>query len=140
MLVQCLYASRSKQPITDATVAAVLDASRRNNPPQGITGLLCHTDTIFLQILEGGRSEVSALLARIMRDDRHSDMTLLVFDEVEERAFCDWSMGQASLDKLNPGHLLKYSPHLDIDPFEGPGRIMLAMLLDMRAHGGIVTN
>ncbi len=140
MLVQCLYASRSKQPITDATVAAVLDASRRNNPPLGITGLLCHTDTLFMQIIEGGRSEVSTLLARIMRDDRHSDMTVLVFDEIEERAFCDWSMGQASLDKLNPGHVLKYSPRLDIDPFSGPGRIMLAMLLDMRAHGGIVTN
>ncbi|EGF92745.1 sensors of blue-light using FAD family protein [Asticcacaulis biprosthecium C19] len=117
----------------------VLEPSRERNMAEGITGMLCYTDDVFLQILEGGRTEVSQLLTRIMRDDRHSDVTLLVFDEIDERAFSDWSMGQASLDKVNPGHLLRFSPRRQIDPFNGPGHVMLAMLLDLRAHGGIVS-
>jgi len=137
MLVQCLYASRANAPVDDRTLQAILESARRNNIGAGITGLLCHTDDLFLQILEGGRSEVSHLLGRIMRDDRHRDMTILVFDEIAERMFADWTMGQASLDRLNPAHLLKYSSHRALDPFSGSGRIMLAMLLDMRANGGI---
>ena len=91
-----------------------------------------------MQILEGGRDEVSGLLVKIMQDGRHRHVTILVFDEIQERAFGDWSMGQASIDKLNPGHLLRYSTHQKLNPFVGPGRTMLSMLLDMRANGGII--
>ncbi|ESQ93591.1 hypothetical protein ABAC460_00550 [Asticcacaulis sp. AC460] len=139
MLVQCLYASRAVGPIDDALLQAVLEPSRHRNTAEGITGLLCHTEDVFLQILEGGRSEVSRLLRRIMCDERHRDVTLLVFDEVSERAFSDWSMGQVSLDTVNPGRLLRFSAHHKLNPFEGRGHMMLAMLLDLRAHGGIVS-
>jgi hypothetical protein len=138
MLVQCLYASRAIEAVTDATIKDILEQSRRNNLAAGITGLLCHTDESFIQVVEGGRSEVSDLLCRIMRDRRHCDVTLLTFDEIQERAFSEWSMGQVNLDKLNPAHLLKYSARPKLDPVAGSGRIMLAFLFDMIAHGGIV--
>ena len=138
MLVQCLYASRAIEAVTDASVKDILEQSRRNNLGAGITGLLCHTDESFIQVIEGGRGEVSELIGRIMRDRRHRDVTLLTFDEIQERAFSEWSMGQVNLDKLNPAHLLKYSARPRLDPFAGSGRIMLAVLFDMIAHGGIV--
>ena len=138
MLVQCLYASRAVETVTDATIKDILEQSRRNNLAAGITGLLCHTDDSYIQVIEGGRAEVSDLIARIMRDKRHAEVTLLVYDEIRERAFSEWSMGQVNLDKLNPAHLLKYSARPRLDPFVGSGRIMLAFLFDMIAHGGIV--
>ena len=79
MLVRCLYASRARQPLVPATIDAILEQSRRNNPTRGITGLLCHVDDIFVQVLEGGRGAVCDLLAAIMRDDRHHEIRLLSY-------------------------------------------------------------
>ena len=53
MLVRCLYASRPVQPMNGALLDGILEQCRRNNPRQGITGLLCVADDFFIQLLEG---------------------------------------------------------------------------------------
>ncbi len=68
MLVRCLYASRLSEPLPASHLDQILEQSRRNNPRRGITGLLCFTVDLFVQVIEGGRDEVSELFGTIVRD------------------------------------------------------------------------
>src|SRR5437868_15228323 len=106
MLVRLIYASRAADSVNADALAPVMKASRTRNAAAGITGVLVFSDGVFLQLLEGGRSAVSALYNRIARDERHRDVVLLAYDEVTERRFSGWAMGQANLSRLNPGILL----------------------------------
>src|SRR6476659_1930655 len=108
MLVRLLYASRAVDPSPD-TIEAIIAQSRQHNPGTGITGILCYGGGIFLQAIEGGRMQVSELFGHIQRDPRHKDVALLHFEEIFERRFGGWSMGQVNLSKLNQSLLLKYS-------------------------------
>ncbi len=138
MLVRLLYASRATEAITPAFIESILACSRTHNPELGITGLLCYTGDVFLQVIEGGRSEVSTLYNVIVRDPRHRDVTLLHFEEVGSRRFSNWTMGQVNLSKVNPSTLLKYSEMPGLDPFRLGGSISLALLEEMIATAAIV--
>ena len=109
MLVRLMYASRAADSVDQEALASILKKSKANNPGVGVTGVLCFSGGIFLQVLEGGRSPVSALYNRIASDPRHHDVVLLNYEEISERSFASWSMGQVNLNRLNPGLLLKYS-------------------------------
>ena len=128
MLVRLLYASRAAAPADNATISAILQQSRRHNPPAGITGVLCHNERLFLQVLEGGREQVNRLYARIMADPRHADVTLLHYAEISERRYAGWTMGQTNLDKLNAGTLLRYSALPEFDPYTLSGNSSLALI------------
>jgi hypothetical protein len=137
MLVRCLYASRIVGEVNEPLMTGILAQSRRNNVTAGVTGLLCFTSDVFVQVLEGGRGEVSKLLARIMTDNRHSDVTVLLYEEIAERAFNGWTMGKVNLSALNPGLVLKYSAQPRLDPFSGSGEPIMAMLMELAATGAI---
>lgn len=138
MLVRLLYASRTAGKVTGETIEAILEQSRRHNPAHGITGILCHGGDVFMQVLEGGRDNVSVLYNKIVRDERHRDVTLLYFIEVAERRFAGWTMGQVNLKKINPSLLLKYSATPELDPFVVPGRASMALLEELMAMAAIV--
>ena len=138
MLVRLLYASRAAAPITPETVHSILRQSKSNNPKQGITGVLCCSDNIYLQVLEGGRSAVNRLYQHIVTDPRHKDVELLAYEQIRERRFAGWSMGQVNLAKLNPGLLLKYSPTAALDPYAVSGEVSLALLDELAATASIV--
>ncbi|MEO6951640.1 MAG: BLUF domain-containing protein [Polyangia bacterium] len=137
MLVRLLYASRATEGITASLIESILARSRTHNPQVGITGLLCYTGDVFLQVIEGGRAEVSTLYNSIVRDSRHRDITLLHFEEVGSRRFSNWTMGQVNLAKVNPSTLLKYSEMPGLDPFRLSGNVSLALLEEMIATAAI---
>jgi hypothetical protein len=116
MLVRLLYASRAADSSCAAT-DAILSQSRAHNPASGITGILCYGAGIFLQALEGGRNQVSDLYGHIQRDPRHKDVVLLHYEEISERRFGGWTMGQVNMAKLNTSILLKYSETPELDPY-----------------------
>lgn len=139
MLVRCLYASRATAPVSDRLFEDILEQSRRNNAARGVTGLLCFTKDTFVQVLEGGRDEVCELYNRIARDDRHGNVRLLVYEEISERQFASWTMGQVNVDAVNPALLLKYSERAELQPFKVPGRATLALLLELAKSGAIMS-
>lgn len=139
MLVRLLYASRAKAPLTPEVIEQILQVSRKNNPPAGITGLLCHSGDIFMQVLEGGRDAVNVLYNRIAGDTRHTDVVLLRYEEIAERRFASWSMGQVNLARVNPAILLKYSSKAELDPYAGCGQASMAMLDELIATASIAT-
>lgn len=138
MLVRCLYASRCVAPQPPGLLDDILAQSRRNNARLGITGLLCATPDVFVQVIEGGRDEVSTLLSAILRDPRHRDVRLLSYEEIAERQFGNWTMGQVDLSSVNPALLLKYAARPRLDPFVTPARATMALLTDLVATGAIV--
>ncbi|TXI21158.1 MAG: BLUF domain-containing protein [Roseateles sp.] len=140
MLVRLMYASRATAATTDADLAAILKASREHNPAEGITGLLCFADGVFVQVLEGGRNAVNARYKRIVQDERHRDVILLGYEEITERGFPGWTMGQVNLHRLNPALVLKYCETGKLDPYAMSGPAMAALFREMCASGAIAVS
>lgn len=137
MLVRLLYVSRSvdTEPVA---IESILSQSRQYNPACGITGILCYGGGIFLQALEGGRMAVNTLYNHIQRDVRHQDVTLLAYDEITERRFGGWTMGQVNVAKVNTSVLLKYSEKAELDPYGVSGQVSLALLDELMATANIM--
>jgi hypothetical protein len=141
MLVRLLYASRSASEIDEPLIASILDHSRKYNQEHGITGILCAytPGNVFLQLLEGGRGAVNALYANIVRDPRHSDVTLLDCAEITERRFASWRMGRVNLSRVNQGTILRFSESTVLDPFTMSGPTALALLDELTSTAAIVS-
>ncbi len=139
MLVRLLYVSRAADTLTPAMIDAIIAQSRKNNPEAGITGLLCHSGNVFMQVLEGGRAAVNATFTRIVRDTRHSDVQLLLYEEIAERRFAGWTMGRANLEKINISVLLKYSEKAELDPYAVSGKASMALLDELMATASIAS-
>jgi len=137
MLVRLMYVSRAAPTMNQETLATILKTSKAKNPKVGITGLLCYSDGIFLQVLEGGRDVVNQLYNRIAADTRHKDVELLHYEEIGERRFAGWSMGQINLARVNPGLLLKYSERAVLDPYSVSGRASMALFEELAATAAI---
>lgn len=138
MLVRLLYASRAAAPIDAVIVDSILEKSRRNKPPLGISGILCFSDDLFMQVLEGGRDEVCELYNTIVRDERHVNVRLLSFEEIPERRFGGWTMGQVNIAKINPALLLKYAEKPALNPFTCSGKASMALLDELIATASVI--
>jgi hypothetical protein len=138
MLVRLLYASRAAAQMEQEALLAILRQSKSNNPAAGITGLLCYSGGIFMQVLEGGRAAVNQLYLKIATDPRHSDVVLLSYEEIGERRFAGWAMGQVNMARLNPALLLKYSATASLDPYAVSGRVSLALFDELVATASIM--
>lgn len=75
-----------------SVLAGILSAARRNNPLWDITGALICRHDVYLQLIEGPSASIEALYARILNDDRHTDIRLLLEEDMGERLFPAWSM------------------------------------------------
>ena len=137
MLVRLLYASRAVDAAT-AEIESILAQSRQGNPGLGITGILCYGGGIFLQAIEGGRNAVSELYGHIQRDPRHKDVILLHYEEISERRFGGWTMGQVNMSKINASILLKYAEKPELYPYSVSGKVSLALLEELMATASII--
>lgn len=137
MLVRLLYASRAVHSHNES-IEDILSQSRQYNPSCGITGILCYGGGIFLQAIEGGRNAVSELYSHIQKDPRHKDVILLHYEEITERRFGGWSMGQVNMSKINASILLKYAERPELDPYSVSGKVSLALLEELMATASII--
>jgi Sensors of blue-light using FAD len=137
MLVRLMYASRANEAVRPEVLNAIMKKSTQNNPGAGVTGVLCFSGEMFLQVLEGGRAAVNKLYNRIAQDPRHRDVMLLSYDEIAERSFAGWSMGQVNIARLNPAVLLKYSEAALLDPFAVSGTVSMALLNELVATASV---
>ena len=138
MLVRLMYASRTTEAFKPDSLSAILKKSTANNPSIGVTGVLCSSGDVFLQVLEGGRSQVSALYNRIATDPRHRDVVMLSYEEIEERSFAGWAMGQVNMNRLNPALLLKYSEKAVLDPYAVSGKVSMALFNELVATASVM--
>lgn len=141
MLVRLLYASRALETIDEALLRSILQDSEARNREHGITGVLCSYPDggVFLQALEGARSEVNTLYNNIVRDGRHRDITLLHYAEIEERRFAGWRMGTVDLKRINASTIVRFSEKASLDPFSMSGAGALALLEELVATAAIAS-
>jgi hypothetical protein len=81
---------------------------------------------------------VSELYGHIQRDARHKDVVLLHYEEITERRFGGWTMGQVNLARINTSILLKYSERPELDPYAVSGQVSLALLEELMATASII--
>ena len=96
MLIRVTYFSRNRLDRRYGSVPnginEILATSVANNRRDGITGALICDDRWFAQVLEGLETKVSATFERILRDQRHGDVSLVTMQAVGERLYGDFAM------------------------------------------------
>jgi hypothetical protein len=119
-LYRLIYSSHGKPNLGYHDLKDIMEKSEKNNQSEGITGLLCYGDSIFLQILEGDRTIISKTYHRISLDTRHHTPELIECVPIESRIFGAWSMKAVNLSELNSQQvknlILKYSASAILQP------------------------
>ena len=87
---------------------------------------------------QGGRMAVSELYGHIQKDVRHKDVVLLHYEEIAERRFGGWTMGQVNMSRINVSILLKYAEKPELDPYAVSGKVSLALLEELMATASIM--
>jgi len=120
MLIRLTYFSRNRLDqwygSKDCGIAEILATSVANNLRDGITGALLCDDRWFVQELEGTESKVSATFERILRDQRHRDVSLVTMQPVAERRFAKFAMVCVFRDQDNNELFRHYAEDERFDP------------------------
>jgi uncharacterized alpha/beta hydrolase family protein len=90
---QLVYFSIADKEISNDDIADILATARHFNMEHNITGVLTLVSGIFIQVLEGEASTLEELIEKVKKDKRNHSLTVLVCNQIEKRAFPDWSMG-----------------------------------------------
>lgn len=98
MPYQSIYSSQASRPMQASDLEQILEDARAGNVARDVTGVLIYSDAVFVQVLEGERVTVEALVESIRADDRHHSMKVFHAAEVPQRAFADWRMAYVSAD------------------------------------------
>ena len=132
-LRRVVYGSTAVSSFDEAELEALLHDARERNEARGISGILLYAERAFLQVLEGPPEAVESLVRNIVSDDRHTGVSVLLDEEIEERDFPDWNMGYRRLDSIAdiPGYIGWMNPN------DGQERDRAKLSLDVRAiiHG-----
>ena len=136
MLVRLLYASRAVDD-SPQSIDTILAQARVHNTACGITGILCYGNGVFLQGIEGSRTAVNDLYGHIPKDPRHKDVELLYFEEIVERCFGGWTMGQVHLSRVHASTLMRFSERAELDPYSASGAVSLALLKELMATAAV---
>lgn len=98
MLYELIYRSEVNTNVSDSDLRNILSAARDYNQQNGFTGCLLYNNRQFVQVLEGEFNALNMLYAKIRRDSRHNQVVTLHMQEIESRAYPDWSMAFKSLE------------------------------------------
>ena len=137
MLVRLLYVSQPVGPITTTMTTLILEKSDSNNKKEKITGVLCQGSGLWMQVLEGERSKVNLLYARIMADRNHQNIQLLSMEEITQRRFGEWSMALVYLSKDDP---MVQMSHPEFDPYTASAKDAFLILDELIKTGTPIVN
>ena len=110
----------------------LIGTAQRCNLRDSLTGMLHFDGQSFIQVLEGGRAELSATFLRIAQDPRHTNLILISCTEVRERLFPSWSMGlHENSDQRVKDTYMRYFAGAKIDPKQVNVDSLLDVLQDL---------
>ena len=105
-LIRCIYASLAVPNFKEDGLPLLLERARHFNALHSLTGMLLYIEGSFFQLLEGEAEAVDAIYTRIMRDPRHTRVTLIIRESIAQRDFSEWTMGFSVVDRFDAGHLI----------------------------------
>lgn len=94
---QFVYISTATPNLGQVDIVNILEASARNNPERGITGFLIFNGRNFLQLVEGPKESLEALMAQIHADPRHNGVVRLEDNSITDRVCEKWTMKRLML-------------------------------------------
>ena len=109
-----IYVSTAVNLMDTQELTEILTISRKKNLEHSITGMLLYAEGTFIQVLEGAEEDVKLIYSNIIKDTRHKNLIKLVNSSIERRAFPEWSMGFAAVDKETLSELKGYISPDDI--------------------------
>jgi hypothetical protein len=119
-LIRLTYFSRNRlsewYASKDCGIAEILAVSLANNVRDSITGALLCDERWFVQALEGAQSKVSVAFERILRDQRHRDVSLITMQAVTERRYANFAMVCLFRDEGNEDLFRHYGEDERFDP------------------------
>ncbi|MGU3408846.1 BLUF domain-containing protein [Microbacterium sp. M1A1_1b] len=117
-MLSLTYSSVATSTLEPADLTALLTQSRASNEHTGITGMLLFRNGYFLQVLEGPDAQVRQKMRTIRDDPRHTKVTVLLEEVIEDREFPEWTMGFPSEQELEdvPGYRATFD---DLDSHDG---------------------
>jgi hypothetical protein len=95
-LIHLIYASIATEALGTVQLTELLQQARRANERLGLTGMLLHSAGSFFQVLEGEPGVVNQLYQKLLLDERHEKVTLIIREPIGRRSFGSWSMGFSS--------------------------------------------
>jgi hypothetical protein len=135
MLIRLIYLSKPVGPQTPALTESILRQAAAWNQQNEVTGVLCEGQGVYLQVLEGERSTVTRLYARIFADPRHADLELLHCESTTGRRYAGWSMARVSLSDVDPQTTIVWP---EFDPYSTSGALVMARIDELVAGGSVV--
>ena len=137
MLTQLIYISRAVGPQTTTVTSQILETARAFNKSHNLTGVLCQGKGLYVQVLEGERSVVNSLYRRIAADSRHVDAEIVLFGEIKNRQFKDWSMALVNLSVDDPMVSMK---HPEFDPYSADSRAIIGLIAELLSSSSAIQN
>lgn len=101
MTFQLAYSSIATCALNSEELKTIMLSASNYNASKDITGSLIFYDGIFFQILEGKREEISTLMKKIRKDERHKEIEIVWTGNLEQRSFENWSMRYIDFEKLD---------------------------------------
>ena len=132
-LTRLVYTSTISENFSPEDIESILAVARENNGENNVTGMLCFNRKYFLQCLEGSRTEVNNTYHKILNDQRHSNIIMLEYKEINSREFSNWSMGYMPESSLTSPINLKFSGTPKFDSYEMSGESAHEMMLNLKA-------
>jgi diguanylate cyclase (GGDEF)-like protein/PAS domain S-box-containing protein len=99
-----IYVSQATQCLSSDDLNTLQKQAQSSNRSAGISGCLLYQDGYFMQILEGKRDVILALMDRIKADTLHRDVRVVIEGPARSRLFADWGMVLRDLNKEMIGY------------------------------------
>jgi hypothetical protein len=132
MLIRVIYTSTAVVPQTTAVTESILRTAQAANAQNGITGVLCQGQGVYLQALEGERRLVTGLYQRIFADRRHTSVELIHCESIAKRRYGNWSMAHVAMSDLDPATKIEWP---EFDPYSASGLLVMGRIDQLLAAG-----
>ena len=137
MLIRMFYVSTAVGPLTTTVTGTILRSAQAFNADNGITGVLCQGQGVWLQVLEGPRSQVNTLYGRISADKRHKTVQTISFEDITRRRYGVWAMAHVKLTDADPMLEVNASATA-FDPYSTTGERVMSRIDTLIAAGKVI--
>lgn len=94
-----VYRSRATGPLSDTDLFYLLAQARDHNQSVGLSGILLYDRGHFFQWIEGNNQPLGHVWNKVRADPRHSEVMVLVDQQIPVRLFQGWHMQFAHRDR-----------------------------------------
>jgi hypothetical protein len=134
MMYRLIYVSTALDSVDLNEFKRILNTAQTNNAARDLTGMLAFNSKVFLQAIEGSREAINDLYAKLTRDQRHFNLMLLKYSQIEQRHWANWSMGFAAPSADNRALFLKYSNQSTFNPYGMLGDNAEKLLMELSSN------